>query len=95
MTIVLGSRRIDFSSAVRHLFSEGVSVQTPETTIVAVIAVIAAAFTVTACYALACSTTNKIAKVALDGSRSADRAQILNEVGAILRHLPALRWRRK
>lgn len=66
--------------------------QTPEATIVAIIAT---AFTVTVCYALACFTANKIAKAALDNSRSVDRAKILNEVGAILRHLSVFRWRRK
>lgn len=66
--------------------------QTPEATNVAIIA---AALSMTTCYALACLTAARISKAALDNSHSADRAKILNEVGAILRHLSVFRWRRK
>ncbi|MFH8987471.1 hypothetical protein [Streptomyces sp. NPDC017940] len=59
--------------------------QTPETTIVAIIAV---SFTVIACFAIACLTTHRIAKRALRGSRSVDRAKIVNEAGAPLHHMP-------
>ncbi|WP_306322283.1 MULTISPECIES: hypothetical protein [unclassified Streptomyces] len=59
----------------------------------ATVVALAVAFTVTACFTLACLTS--IAKSALKGSRSADRARILNEVATILRHLPVFRRRHK
>ncbi|MFE7077031.1 hypothetical protein ACFU96_43790 [Streptomyces sp. NPDC057620] len=75
-----------------HLFLEGVFVQNQET---AIVAVIAAAITVIACFALSCLTFSNTVKSALKDSDSAHRAKILTKVATVLQHLPLFRWRRK
>ncbi|MFJ8935415.1 hypothetical protein ACIRL0_06805 [Streptomyces sp. NPDC102365] len=77
---------------VRDFFPEGVFVQNQET---AIVAVIAAAVTVIACFALSCLTFSNTVKSALQDSDSAHRAKILTKVATVLRHLPLFRWRRK
>ncbi|MFF3407747.1 hypothetical protein ACFYW8_16365 [Streptomyces sp. NPDC002742] len=66
--------------------------QTQET---AIVAVIAAAVTVTVCFALFCLTFSNTVKAALKDSNSAHRAKILTQVATVLRQLPLLRWRRR
>ncbi|MET9970346.1 hypothetical protein ABZZ80_31640 [Streptomyces sp. NPDC006356] len=66
--------------------------QTQEATTVAIIA---AAIAWIVCHGLTCFATHKIVKSSLEGTDSADRAQILSEVPTVLRHLALHRWRRK